>query len=117
MTGQVDRGVRPPTEISPDGREIWDWAARLGERVGLTDELRRTREQLYNIRNTCGSCSAWMTRSCPRERRDNRTGRSAGPSRSAIKCSEFVMSLLNARTAAQAEARIAELQQQLKADA
>ena len=111
----VDRGVRPPAEMSADGREVWAWADRLSERVHLTDELRRAREQLHNTLNTCGSCASWMTRGCPRERHDNRTGRSAGPSCGAIKCNEFIMSPLNAMTVSLAEAKIAELRQRLQA--
>lgn len=115
LAGQVDRHVRPPAEVSPDGREVWAWADRLSERVHLNDELRRAKEQLHNTLNTCGSCANWMTRDCPREKHDNRTGRSAGPSCAAIKCSAFVMSPLNAKTAALAEAKIAELRQRLQA--
>ncbi len=113
--GPVERLVRPPAEISPDGREIWAWADRLSERVHLTDELRHAKLQLHNTMNTCGSCASWMARGCPRERHDNRTGRSSGPSGATIKCSDFVMSPLNAKTAAMAEAKIAELRQRLKA--
>jgi hypothetical protein len=90
-------------------------ADRLSERVHLADELQRAKLQLHNTLNTCGSCSSWMTRACPREQRDNRTGRSTGPSCAAIKCSAFVMSPLNAKTAALAEAKIAELRQRLQA--
>ena len=111
----VDRWVRPPAEMSADGREVWAWADRLSERVHLTDELRRAREQLHNTLNTCGSCASWMTRGCPRERHDNRTGRSAGPSCGAIKCNEFIMSPLNAMTVPLDEAKIAELRQRLQA--
>ena len=115
VAGPVEPSVRPPVEISSDGREVWAWANRLSERVHLTDELRRASEQLHNTLNTCGSCASWMTRGCQRERHDNRTGRSAGPSCGAIKCSEFVMSQLNAKTAALAEAKIAEIRQRLQA--
>ena len=115
VLGPVESSVRPPAEISPDGREVWEWADRLSERVHLTDELRRAREQLHNTLHTCGSCTRWMTRGCPRERHDNRTGRSVGPSSGAIKCGEFVMSPLNAKTAALAETKIAELKRRLQA--
>lgn len=93
----------------------WSWADRLSERAHLADELRRAKEQLHSTLNTCGSCHSWMTRGCPRERHDNLTGRSAGASSGAIKCSAFVMSPLSAKTAALAEAAIAELRQRLQA--
>jgi hypothetical protein len=96
-------------------RDVWAWADRLSERVHLIDELRRTRQQLHNTLNTCGSCSSWMTRGCPREVHDNRTGRSSGPSSGALKCVSFVISPLNERSVAPTEARIAELQQRLQA--
>jgi hypothetical protein len=113
--GPVERPVRPLADISPDGREVWAWADRLSERVHLTDELQRAKLQLHNTLNTCGSCARWMTRDCPREKHDNRTGRSTGPSCAAIKCSAFVMIPLNAKTAALAETKIAELRQRLQA--
>jgi hypothetical protein len=101
--------------MSAGGREVWDWAARFSDRVHLADELQRAKLQLHNTLNTCGSCSSWMTRGCPRERHDNLTGLSSGPSCAAIKCSEFVMSQLNAKIAEMAEAKIAELRQRLQA--
>lgn len=97
------------------GVEVLDWAARFSDRVHLADELQHAKLQLHNTLNTCGSCSSWMTRKCPREKHDNCTGRSAGPSCAAIKCSEFVMSTLNTKTVALAEAKIAELRQRLQA--
>lgn len=81
----------PPTEISPDGREVWDWAARLSEH---TQRLQRRREVWAAIvegESTCGSCRKWMTGACPRERQDNRLGHKVGPSCKASKCDQFDM--------------------------
>jgi hypothetical protein len=81
-----------PQQISPDGREVWDWADRLSE---YTQRLHRRRELAARIRaaeTECGSCIKWMTRSCPRERHDNQRGRSVGPSSRDLKCQEFAMS-------------------------
>ena len=33
VLGPVQSSVRLPAEISPDGREVWDWAARFSDRV------------------------------------------------------------------------------------
>lgn len=104
-----------PMEISPDGREVWDWADRLSARAHAVDELKRLRSQAYNARNTCGSCSAWMTSACPREVHDNRRGRSQGPSSMAIKCDRFSISSSSAKSAELAEAKIIELQRRLQA--
>ena len=107
-------GEPPPTEISSNGLEIWDWAGRLSDRAHLVAELNQSRKQLHNALNTCGSCSHWMTKSCPRETHDSKTGRIGGPSSGAIKCEEFVMSPLNASSVALAEAKIAELEKRLQ---
>lgn len=100
---------------STDEHDVWGWAERLSERVHLTDELRRARQQRHNTLNTCGSCAKWMTRGCPREQHDNRSGRSHGPSCGALKCGEFVMSASNAKSAALGEEKIAELEKRLQA--
>ena len=113
--GPVERVVRLPAEISPDGREVWDWAARFSDRAHTLDEIARLGKQAHNARNTCGSCTAWMTDACPRERHDNRTGRKQGPSSMAIKCDRFSMSASDAAGAAQAEEKIAALRLRLQA--
>jgi len=111
----LERGVRPPTECSPDGREIWDWADRLSDRVAAVDKLLRLQKQAHTARTTCGSCKAWMTHGCPREVHDNRKGRSQGPSSMSVKCDSFAMTASDAASVAQAEAEIAALQQRLQA--
>lgn len=101
-----------PTEISSDGKEIWDWASRLSDQVAKAHKTRTLIAQIVELKTTCGSCNLWMTRSCPREVHDNRKGRSSGPSCRAIKCEKFVMSSLNARTLVQAEEVLVELTKQ-----
>lgn len=112
-TAELIREMRAPTEVSPDGREIWDWADRLSDRVQIVDEIKRLRLQLHNARTTCGSCDMWMTKACPREVHDNRKGRSQGPSSMAIKCDRFSISRSSATSAIAAEEKIAELQRRL----
>lgn len=77
-----------PSEISPDGREIWDWAAQLSARRHLVTKARELAEDIrYTTR--CGSCRLWMTKGCPREVHDNRRGRSVGPSMKAAVCASY----------------------------
>lgn len=113
--GPVERMVRQPAEISPDGREVWDFAERLSGRVHTLDEIARLEKQVHNARNTCGSCTAWMTNGCPRENRDKRTGRKQGPSAMAIKCDRFSISASYAASAAKAEEKIAAMRRLLQA--
>lgn len=115
VAGQVERSVRPPAEMSADGREVWDWAARFSDRAHTLDELARLGKQVHNAKNTCGSCTAWMTDACPRERRDSRTGRKQGPSSMAIKCDRFSMAATDAASVAKAEEKIAALRLRLQA--
>jgi hypothetical protein len=110
----VEATVRLPAEISPDGRELWDWAARFSDRAQTLYEITKLGKQVHNTRNTCGSCTAWMTDACPREKRDNRTGRKQGPSSMAIKCERFSMSARDEAGAAQAEEKIAALRLRLQ---
>lgn len=104
-----------PTEISGDGREVWDWAAKLSDRAHTVDQIKRLDEQARNARNTCGSCAQWMTRACPREKHSNQTGRSAGPSCKAAKCASFNITASAEKSAASAEAQAAELRTKLQA--
>lgn len=80
-----------PIAISPDGREIWDWAARLAAQAHRADEVRRITHQIKNAETQCGSCTHWMTRQCPREKHNNQTGRNTGPSSQSPKCDKFSM--------------------------
>ncbi|KAA9173024.1 hypothetical protein F3K36_16395 [Delftia sp. BR1] len=99
-----------PTEISPDGREIWDWAGRLSDRVHRTHEARQLRERISAMESECGSCSRWMTNSCPKEVHDNRKGRKVGPSSRAMKCQQFEMSSLTAGELEKAKAKLAQVE-------
>jgi hypothetical protein len=78
-----------PQEISPDGREIWSWAAALGAEVQRVSKMRELSASIRELRTQCSSCSLWMTRQCPRERNVN--GRKTGPSMKAPICGEFRM--------------------------
>ncbi len=83
-------GIGLPREISPDGKEIWDWATRLSKRVHTVQRLREIDADLAGIRaGRCGDCDHWMkSRECPREA--NANGMSRGPSMNAPKCGEYV---------------------------
>jgi hypothetical protein len=80
-----------PSEISPDGREVWDWAANLSDRVALVARHKEIRAAILDAESTCGSCSLWMTSACPREVHDNRKGHKVGPSCKSPKCAGHVM--------------------------
>ena len=95
-----------PKEISPDGREIWDWAAKLSSEVYRRDEISKLAVRIRNAETQCGSCADWMTRSCPRETHSNKTGRSTGPSSQAIKCEQFRMTACGSRELEAAKAKL-----------
>lgn len=77
-----------PAEISPDGREIWDWAAQLSKRRHLVTKAKNLAEDIRYIRR-CGACQMWMTKKCPREVHSNKTGRWTGPSMKADPCPSY----------------------------
>lgn len=80
---------RPPQEISGDGREIWDWAAKLSEHTYRMDRMRKLSADIRVIGTRCGDCDNWMKSSqCPQERNEN--GRQRGPSMNGLKCIQFV---------------------------
>jgi hypothetical protein len=79
-----------PREISSDGREIWDWAAKLGEQAQRARKIRQLRADLARTGNRCGDCYNWMkSRLCPREANVN--GRNRGPSGDAPICGKFII--------------------------
>ena len=98
-----------PAEISPDGREIWDWAAKLSDIAQRRDDAHKLAIRIRNMETTCGSCSRWMTRSCPGERHDNKKGRSVGPSSMSPKCGQFDMDSLTRRELGPAQEKLAAL--------
>lgn len=77
-----------PSDISPDGREIWDWAGRLSKATQLAHDIRETQTKIRKLATTCGDCDKWMKSSeCPAEKNVN--GRNHGPSSQALKCAQF----------------------------
>jgi len=98
-----------PAEISPDGREIWDWASKLSDLLQRRDEARRLAVQIRNMETTCGCCSRWMTSACPGERHDNKKGRSVGPSSMSAKCGQFDMDALTRKELGPAKEKLARL--------
>lgn len=102
-----------PQSVSSDGREIWDWAARLSRRTGLLDRQATLVNDLFKLTRECGSCRFWMTSDCPREVHDNRIGRKRGPSMGAPICQKFAMSDSDARLKAKWEAELSDVRAQL----
>lgn len=80
-----------PARVSPDGREVWDWAAKFSAHVHRLDEIRRFKADIAVIGRRCGDCDNWMkSRQCPREHNVN--GRSRGPSAGDFICQKFTES-------------------------
>lgn len=78
-----------PRNISPDGREIWDWAAKLSQHTQRLHQMRLLQHDITEIGRGCGHCDKWMkSRVCPRERNVN--GRNHGPSMKDPVCSQYV---------------------------
>lgn len=78
-----------PRNISSDGREIWDWAAKLSAHTQRAHKMAELRRDIARVGTACGGCDHWMKSSlCPRETRNN-AGRRVGPSMNGPKCSKF----------------------------
>lgn len=77
-----------PAQVSLDGHELWDWAARFSEHVHRQEKIRQLKSRLAVIGTRCGDCDLWMKSSqCPREHNVN--GRSQGPSMNDCICGQF----------------------------
>ena len=77
-----------PKTISPNGQEIWDWAARLSAERQRIAKIRELTIDIRNVGTVCGDCDLWMKSSyCPRE--VNVNGRRRGPSMNAAICGKF----------------------------
>ncbi len=77
-----------PTHVSPDGRELWDWAGRIGQAIQRQDEMDRLRRKIRES-GRCGECYHWMhSGDCPREHNVN--GYSRGPHMDECPCKQFV---------------------------
>lgn len=78
----------PPAEVSGNGQEIWDWAAKLSEATQRSHERRQLNQALADCGTRCGDCYKWMKSSmCPAERNVN--GRNHGPSCQSRKCGQY----------------------------
>lgn len=85
----AEQAPQLPTELSSDGREIWDWASKFSSHVHRQDEIRKLKVSIASIGKRCGDCDKWMkSRQCPMERNVN--GRSQGPSSEGRICRQFV---------------------------
>lgn len=87
--GEQDKAPSLPRDVSSNGREIWDWAAKFSAHVHRMDAIRRLEADISRVGRRCGDCDKWMkSRECPREWNDN--GRKRGPSCEAPVCGKFV---------------------------
>ena len=78
-----------PETMSPDGREVWDWAGKMPEYTYNIHKRRELWAEIVKCGTVCGDCDKWMkSRSCPREHNVN--GMSRGPSMNDSICPEFV---------------------------
>lgn len=79
----------PPSlsqSISPDGREVWDWAAKMSQHIHRQAKIRELQAGIRDLQPRCGTCYLWMKSGmCPRETR-NANGRRVGPSMSGYPC-------------------------------
>ena len=110
-----DTPPRLPQQVSPDGREIWDWAARLGQWRQREVRIAELRAEIARRARECGSCRFWMCgRDCPREGHAN--GRPKGPSMKAPICGKYEMQShdvkLQAERQAELDAMLAERERQ-----
>ena len=75
----MDDAPKLPQHVSPDGKEIWDWAADFSAHIHRRDRIMRLERDIAKIGTRCGDCFNWMKSSrCPREKNIN--GMSRGPS-------------------------------------
>jgi hypothetical protein len=78
-----------PDHVSSDGREIWDWAAKLSAHTQRMHKMRQLQADIGRVGTRCGDCDKWMkSRLCPKEKNVN--GRNHGPSCDTPKCGQFV---------------------------
>lgn len=110
--GDVGAAAMPPLprNVSPDGREIWDWAAKLSEATQRAQKIRELRADILRRPRECGSCQKWMTRSCPKEH--NAGGRTRGPSMKAPICGQHILKDHDAKRLDELRAQLAELLEQ-----
>lgn len=87
----MDSAPELPTQISGDGKELWDWAGKLSAHTQKLDRIRKLEVRISELGVFCGGCDKWMkSRDCPHER--NLNGRNVGPSSKTVKCASFVES-------------------------
>lgn len=97
-----------PKHVSSDGREIWDWAAKLSEHTQRLHQMRLLRQDIAEIGQGCGCCDKWMkSRECPRERNVN--GRNHGPSMKGRVCSQYVEKPSSTARREELKAKLAQL--------
>ncbi len=94
--------------------DVFAFANSFSEIIHLKDELRKSTRNMADILSTCGSCRMWMTKSCKKERHNNTTGRNYGPSSETIKCSDFAISQLSAKSVHLIEIKVTDLQKRLE---
>lgn len=86
----TDKLPKLPQQISNDGREVWDWAAKVSDTIHRRARISELRQNIAELGSRCGSCRLWMTDECPREQLLP-TGRKSGPSMMDAKCQRFAI--------------------------
>lgn len=94
-----------PTDISPNGEEIWAWGRQLSEWSQQQAKIRQLRIDVARV--DCGGCNLWMTRQCPRERNVN--GRNHGPSMYSPICPKYAEKSSTAKLRDERKAELAAL--------
>lgn len=77
-----------PQQVSNDGREIWDWAAKLSRISALQQKASELRKSLRESNKVCGGCTKWMTDACPKEKLQ-RNGYKRGPHMKEPGCMQY----------------------------
>lgn len=96
-----------PQSISPDGRELWEWAAQAGDFIHR--QAKRNELTLKIAKVACGDCKLWMTSECPREKNVN--GWNRGPSMNGTICEIFDEKPISTEMRAQWKQELADLSQ------
>lgn len=97
-----------PSEISSDGRELWNWAAQFSAAINKQDAINKLERQIASVGTKCGDCSRWMRRDCPKEQNVN--GRNKGPSMSSTICDAFMEAANATKWRMALEGKLKELQ-------
>lgn len=88
---------------------IFDAAEKFSDFVHRQAAIAQLQREIF--RRECGDCEAWMTRGCPREGHNNRTGMSNGPSCGALPCSSYAETDASTKLRAKKTQQLIQLQE------